>query len=131
MDLSGVSPAERAVFTFGTILFVNGFVPWWFRIRTAAHTYLHNAGLSGWSLLAVLAGFAAATTVMIRRRPARGPWPDWFLYIGLGFVAFIGLTIQSNQTRAEYLGYWVELATTVLLILAGVRRNAERRGGWV
>ncbi|MCA1834722.1 MAG: hypothetical protein ABR548_06895 [Actinomycetota bacterium] len=131
MDLSAISPAERAVFGFGSLLFVNGFVPWWYRIQTVSHTYRHNAGLGGWSLLAVLAGFVAAVAVMMRRRPARGPWPDWLFYIALGVIAFIALAIQSRETQSEWIGYWLALTTSVLMVLAGVRRNAERRGGWV
>jgi hypothetical protein len=130
IDFSGFSPAERAVALCGGILFVNGFIPWWYRIRTPFRTYLHNAGLSGWGLLTVLAGFAAAAAVTFRRRQARS-WPDHFLYAGLGIAALAALGAERRSNGHVWIGFYAALAVSLLLIVAALRRSAERRGGWV
>ena len=128
--MSGLSPAERAIAGSGAALFLNGFIPWWYRIHTPRRTYLHNAGLSGWSLVAVLAGFVAALMVALRRRPGRARRDD-ALYGALGIAAVGALVVQSSRTSTEWVGFWVALAVSVLLLVAAVRRRNERRGGWV
>jgi hypothetical protein len=132
IDLSALSPAERAIAGSGLALFVDGFLPWWYRIRTPSRTYLHNAGLTGWGLIAVVIGFlvvvmAVAHTV---HRGTRGRH-DYAFYITLGTLALAALAIQGSQPEEEWIGYWVAVVTGLAVVVAGMRRKAERRAGWI
>lgn len=131
IDLSSLSPAERAVSLSGGVLFVNGFIPWWYRIPTPGRTYFHNAGLTGLGLLAVLSGFIAALAVLLRRRPMHGLRVDWLLYMVLGSTALVALGVQARRLPEGWIGYWIALAMAIVMIFAGLRRARERRRGWV
>lgn len=132
VDLSRLSPAERRVAAAGAVLFLNGFVPWWYRIRTPGRTYLHNAGLGGWGLIAVLAGFAvvvfAAAHAGGRAHRRKG---DWVVYLASGAVALGALGVQASRPASEWIGYWIGVAAALAIMTAAVQRLAERRSGWV
>lgn len=132
VDLSGLSPAERTIAAAGALLFLDGFIPWWYRIKTPARTYLHNAGLTGWGLLAVLAGFVAAG-IVVTRTVGRTPRfrADFALYTGLGLLALGALVVQARLSATEWIGYWVALVASVTIVTGGLRRRTERRSGWV
>jgi hypothetical protein len=132
LDLSGLSPAERVVAAGGALLFVDGFVPWWYRVRTPNHTYLHNAGLTGWGLAAVLMGFAATAAVLVHStNRARTRRRDHALYVALGAVAVVALAIQGHNSHVLWIGFWVAGAAGMLIVAGGLRRRRERRGGWI
>lgn len=132
IDFSGLSPAERGVFVAGATLFVDGFLPWWYRIRTPGGTYLHSAGLSGWGLVAVLAGFSVAVFALSHsvRRKTRGKGEAGF-YLVTGGIALGSLAVQGRSPAGEWIGYWLAVAASVAILVAGVRRVSERRSGWV
>lgn len=132
MDFSALSPAERWIAWSAGLLFLDGFVPWWYRIRTPGGTYVHNAGLTGFSVAAVLLGFAALGAVLIRaaRFPERGP-AEGVAYAGAGVGAAALLLTEAALTEGEWIGLWVALGLATLLAIGGVRRRAERRAGWI
>ncbi len=114
------------------MLFLDGFAPWWYRVRTPGRTYLHNAGLTGWGLIAVLAGFVVLTFAVVHavRRGTRRRF-DYLVYIALGTLALAALAVQGREPSEEWIGYWVAIAAGLAVIVAGMRRMAERRSGWV
>lgn len=89
LDFSSLTRAERLVLASGALLFADGFVPWWYRVATPERTYAYNAGLTGWSVLAVAAGAAAAIAVLARAAiwPEPAPRRDGLLYVALGTLA--------------------------------------------
>jgi len=130
VDPSALSPAERLVAATGMAMFVNGFIPWWYRIPTKRHTFLHSAGLTGLGLIAILAGFIAS--VMVLTRATRHASPRDYIYYGiLGLMAVASLALQAKRTHAQWIGFWLAFAIAILLSVAGWRRYVERRSGWV
>lgn len=131
MDFSALTRAERLVLASGLALFANGFVPWWYRLEASERAYLHDVGLSGWSLVAVLAGFAAAGSVVWR--VSRGPAAEGNgrALLALGLVAVAALAVQTTRGKILWVGFWVGLALALSLAYAGWRRLREQRAGWV
>jgi hypothetical protein len=130
VDLSTFTRAERWVFVLGLALFCDALIPWWYRIRTAEDTYLHNGGLFGWGLIASVAGFAAAGLVLVRhlKHPAQMNDRAWYLVLGL--VAVAALVVQAARGKALWIGLWVGLGLASGLTLAGAARVTEKRRGW-
>lgn len=131
VDVSGLSPAERAIAAAGAVLFLNGFIPWSYRVRTPVRTYLHNAGLTGWGLVAVLAGFAVAAFAVAHTLRRTRMKLDFAVYLALGASALASLAVQGRTPAGEWIGYWVAVGSAIAIIAGGLRRMAERRSGWV
>jgi hypothetical protein len=131
LDLSALSPAERLVATGGALLFLDGFAPWWYRVRTVQGTYLHNAGLTGWGLAAVMLGFVATLVVVMRKPRVKRNAFDWAWYMALGVAAMIALGAQARTSDVEWFGFWFAALAALLLVAGAMRRRRERRGGWL
>lgn len=132
VDLSALSRGERLVLAASGLLLLNAFIPWWFRVPTPGRTYWHNAGLTGWSALAVLVAFVTACAVLMRaaRFPARGP-ADGLAYSGAGLVVVGALTADAARVGAAWIGLYLSLALGAGIVWAGMVRRAERRAGWI
>ena len=133
IDFTSLTRAERIVLLAGTLGFVNGFVPWWFRTTNSAGKHFgYNAGLNGWSTLAVAAAALAAVAVLARAAiwPEPAPHKDGLLYTALGAVSVIAVTIQIAQHRSTWIGIYVASVFAVLLAFGGMRRRRERARGW-
>lgn len=131
-DLSQLTRAERAALAAGGLLFLNAFVPWWFRIETPGRAYLHDGGLTGLSLVASLAGLAAAVVVLARgaRDPRLESPLEAPVCMGAGTLALGALAVQVIRREGSWVGLYVALFLAVSLIAAGVARAHERRAGW-
>lgn len=132
IDVSGLSPAEKVIVAAGGLLFVDGFLPWWYRIRTPERTYLHNAGLTGWGLVAVLLGFVTVVTVVVHStRRASAATRDYLSYMAFGLAALLALGMEARSSRVEWVGFWVAGAAAILVVAGGIRRRRERHAGWL
>jgi hypothetical protein len=131
-DLSQLTRAERGALAAGGLLFVNAFVPWWFRVDTPARTYFHNGGLTGWSLVASLAGLAAAAVILARgaRDPRIESPLEAPVCMAAGTVALGALAVQVIVGEGSWVGLYVAFFFAVALVAAGFARAQERRAGW-
>ena len=116
----------------GGSLFASGFVPWWFRTTTVDGSTSYNAGLTDFTVVAVLAGAVAAIAVLARAAiwPEPAPDRDSILYGALGLVAVIALMLTALVRNGVWVGTYAGLALAGVLLLGGVRRRRERRAGW-
>ncbi len=132
IDFSTITKGERRVMLIGAALFVNALIPYWYRVRTARETFLHNGGLFGWGLLAALAGFLAAVTILIRHSRTPAAFNDHAIHAVLGILAVVALAGHGAvTTKTIWIGYWIELALAGALGAAGLARLRERRRGWI
>lgn len=132
IDLSTATRAERVVLVLGFALFVNALLPWWYRVDTGRETFLHNGGLYGWGIVAALAGFASVTIVVARHVQTPAGFGDRSMHMVLGVMATVGLGIHGfGATSSLWIGYWLELALSASLAVAGILRIRERGRGWV
>ena len=120
------------MFAGGVLLFANGFVPWWYRSVTASGTITYNAGLTNWSVIAVLAGAAAAIAILARAAiwPEPAPGRDGTVYTLLGLVALVTLVANALTGQGVWLGLYAGIGLASILVLGGTRRRRERRTGW-
>lgn len=132
IDFSALSRGERYVMLSGGLLFLSGFLPWWFRVRTPATTFWHGASLTGLSLSAVLLGAVAAIAVLVRawRFPQRGP-ADGLAYAGMGALSATLLVVEIVRDTPTSTGVYVGLTFALTLVAAGIKRRAERKAGWI
>lgn len=132
VDLSQLTRAERGALVSGGLLFLNAFAPWWFRVDTPGRTYFHNGGLTGWSLVASLAGLVAAVVVLARS--ARDPRIESPLEAPVcmagGILALGALAVQVIQREGSWIGLYVAFFLSAALVAAGFARAQERRAGW-
>lgn len=133
IDFSTLTAAERAVIITGSLLFADGFIPWWYRISTSSGSFRYNAGFSGWGTAAVIAGAAAAVGVLLRAMiwPEPAPRRDGAVYALLGTTAMVSLLLQLARPGVEWIGLYVGLILACALTAAGIRRHRERRSGWI
>ncbi|HEX9711100.1 MAG TPA: hypothetical protein VGB52_00915 [Actinomycetota bacterium] len=132
IDFSSLTRTERIALGAGLGLFVNGFVPWWYRVRTIEGIVHYNGGLTDLGIVAVFAGAAAAILVGARASiwPDPAPQRDGTVYALLGAIALANLIAQMLRTQAEWMGLYASIALAALLLAAGIKRRAERRAGW-
>jgi len=132
IDFSSLTGTERIVLGAGLGLAVNGFIPWWYRVATTDAVVSYNAGLSGWGIVAVPAGFVAMVVVGVRAAiwPEPAPKQDGAVYALLGVIALVALIVELTSTEAEWVGAYVAVFLAAVLTFAGVRRRLERRVGW-
>lgn len=131
VDLSTITRAERLVLATGLLLFLNALIPYWYRIQTPRQTFVHNGGLYGYGLAAALAGFASAAIVVVRHFRTPAMFRDHAIHVMLGLIAAGALTAHGASGEAVWIGFWVEIALSVALIVAGALRVRERNRGWV
>jgi hypothetical protein len=129
--LSAATKAEHVVLALGVMLFLNALVPWWYRVRTLHHTFLHNGGLTGWGIVAALSGFAAAGVVVARHVRVPAAFADSGIHVAFGGIAAVSLAVHGSHATGLWIGFWVEGALAALLVTAGLMRVRERRRGWV
>lgn len=132
IDFSSLTPAERTVFTGGALLFVDGFVPWWYRTAGPSGVVTYNAGLTDWSVVAVAAGAIAVVAILARAAiwPEPAPGKDGALYTLLGVTGFTTLVGQSLTGTGVWWGVYSGIGLSAILTLGGLRRRRERRAGW-
>lgn len=132
IDFSSLSRAERRVLTTGILLFANGIIPWWYRLKIDEDTFTYNAGLAGLGLVACGCGGLAAIAVVLRANiwPNPAPAKDGTVYTGLGLVATTALVVELLSESARWLGLYVALTLAVVLAASGWLRRAERARGW-
>lgn len=132
IDFSALSRGERSVLLTGGLLFLSGFVPWWFRVPVRTGPVGHDAGLTGLTTAAVTLGALAAVGVLIRawRFPQRGP-ADGLAYAATGAVAAALLTAEIARDTPVSAGVYVGLVLSIGIVAAGIKRRAERKAGWI
>ena len=133
VDFSALTRAERIVLVAGLAGFANGFVPWWYRVATLERTVSYNAGLTGWSLIAVAAFALAAGATLARATFWPRPAPRWdgTAYGVLALFAIDAIAVQSNvQLGSTWIGVYAELAFALALGTGGWLRRRERKRGW-
>lgn len=134
IDLSALTRAERVVLVAGIAGFLNGFVPWWYRVETSSKTFSYNAGLTGWSSIAVALCLLAALAAIARATawPRSAPRWDAAAYMLLGAIAFDSIAAQANaQAGHQWIGLYVALLCALGLVAGGFLRKRERRKGWL
>lgn len=132
IDLSSLTRAERLVLATGVALFASGFAPWWFRTATDDGAFTYNAGLTGWSVVAVGAAAFAAVAVLARAWiwPQPAPAKDGTLYALLALVATGAIVMELVTGVGAWIGTWTGLALAVVMLGGGLQRRIERARGW-
>jgi hypothetical protein len=112
--------------------FVNGFIPWWYRIRSPAGNSTLNAGHTLWSVLAVAAAATCVLLVLARAAvwPEPAPARDGLAYTLLGLIPIGILVTHAATGEGIWAGVWAQLVVCTSLALGGLRRRGERRVGW-
>ena len=134
IDFSALTRAERIVLVAGTVGFVNGLIPWWYRVSTAARTSGYNAGLTGWGVIAVASCLAASLATLGRATLWPRPAPQWdgVAYLVLGMFSVDAIAAQTNtQAGHQWIGIYIGFAAGLALALGGLLRRRERTRGWV
>lgn len=132
IDLSSLTSPERTILISAIVLVVDAIIPWWYRIATPTGAYHYNAGLTGYGVLAFVAGLVAALIVIARASiwPEPAPTSDSIVYAVLGFIVTASILIQLAQERTGWIGAWIGLAAGLGIIVGAIRRRTRRRAGW-
>lgn len=132
IDFSALTRAERAVLLAGTLGFLNGLLPWWFRTSSPAGVFLYAASLRPLSLLAVSCSGLAAMIALVRAWiwPEPAPDRDGLAYSALGALGTGALLVELVWGGAAWVGIGLGLLLSGGLTYAGFRRRRERTAGW-
>jgi len=132
LDFTALSPAERRVFGAGLIGFANGFIPWWYRVRSPTGTSTLSAGHTLWSVMAVAAVALCVLLILARAAiwPEPAPGRDGLVYAILGLIPVGILAPHAVTGTGIWVGLYVQIAVSASLALGGFRRRGERKAGW-
>jgi len=133
LDPSTLTRAERIVALAAWLGVINAAIPWWYRVSTAAgRTVQFSAGID-WTGLVAWGCFGLAGVLVLVRAwiwPEPAPHRDGAIYLLLGIVALVSLSVQSFTQDDAWLGFFVGVLLAGLLALGGATRRRERGAGW-
>lgn len=69
--------------------------------------------------------------VIVRHVRTPALFRDNAIHVMTGLIAAGALTAHATRTDPIWIGFWVEVALSLLLIVAGILRVRERNRGWV